>query len=205
VAHLPTAVSLLLQEALFMQTSGVSLALTWPRRLCLLRVLLGTITTATSFPLSNHTGWGDTAHAFSGLRVYLQFTWEVVLPFLSCAVFLLLPLSQAFLLLIAGCVLPLLPSPASLLWGISPSPSSVLRAPRPLCYVSFLLLLLIIQFFFLFSLGGGRSVQGTMLIWHRIVCGSTECRLAHLMVSVFPSCLGTAIWQQHGSPPGFSI
>jgi hypothetical protein len=39
VAHLPTAVSLLLLEALFMQISRVSLALTWPRRLCLLRVL----------------------------------------------------------------------------------------------------------------------------------------------------------------------
>jgi hypothetical protein len=44
-------------------------------------------------------------------------------------------------------VSPLLPSPADLLWGISPSPSSVLRSPCPLCYVS-LLLLLIIQFFF---------------------------------------------------------
>jgi hypothetical protein len=39
-AHLPTAVSLLLLEALFMQISGVSLTLTWFRRLCLLRVLL---------------------------------------------------------------------------------------------------------------------------------------------------------------------
>jgi hypothetical protein len=40
VACLPTAVSLLLLEALFMQISGVSLALTWPCRLCLLRFLL---------------------------------------------------------------------------------------------------------------------------------------------------------------------
>jgi hypothetical protein len=40
VACLPTAVSLLLLAALFMQISGVSLALTWLRRLCLLRVLL---------------------------------------------------------------------------------------------------------------------------------------------------------------------
>jgi hypothetical protein len=39
VACLLTAVSLLLLEALFMQISGVSLALTWPHRLCLLRVL----------------------------------------------------------------------------------------------------------------------------------------------------------------------
>jgi hypothetical protein len=40
VTCLPTAVSVLLLEALFMQISGVSLALTWPRRLCLLSVLL---------------------------------------------------------------------------------------------------------------------------------------------------------------------
>jgi hypothetical protein len=40
VACLPAAVSLLLLVALFMQISGVSLALTWPRRLCLFRVLL---------------------------------------------------------------------------------------------------------------------------------------------------------------------
>jgi peptidoglycan biosynthesis protein MviN/MurJ (putative lipid II flippase) len=40
VACLPAAVSLLLLETLFMQISGVSLALTWPCRLCLLRFLL---------------------------------------------------------------------------------------------------------------------------------------------------------------------
>jgi hypothetical protein len=52
-----------------------------------------------------------------------------------------------------------------------PSLSSVLRVPHPLCYMSFLLLLLIIQFLF-FSLGGGCFVQGAILIWPRIVCGS---------------------------------
>jgi hypothetical protein len=40
VACLPAVVSLLLLEVLFMQISGVSLALTWPCRLCLLRFLL---------------------------------------------------------------------------------------------------------------------------------------------------------------------
>jgi hypothetical protein len=40
VACLPRDLSLLLLEALFMQISGVSLVLTWPLRLCLLRVLL---------------------------------------------------------------------------------------------------------------------------------------------------------------------
>jgi hypothetical protein len=57
-----------------MQISGVSLTLTWPLRPCLVRVLLGATATAISFPLSKHTGGGDTASAFSGLCVYLQFT-----------------------------------------------------------------------------------------------------------------------------------
>jgi hypothetical protein len=43
-----------------------------------------------------------------------------------------------------------------------------------------------------------------MLIWPRIVCGSTTYGLAHLVVCVFPSHLGAGIWQWHGSPPGFS-
>jgi hypothetical protein len=49
-AHLPTAVSLLLLEALLMQISGVSLTLTWPCRLCLLRVLLGRLPLLQVFP-----------------------------------------------------------------------------------------------------------------------------------------------------------
>jgi hypothetical protein len=79
--------------------------------------------------------------------------------------------------------------------GLPLPSSSVLRAPRPLCYVSFLLLL-IIQVFFLFSVGGGLVCQGAMLIWPRVVCGSTACRLAHFVVCIFPSSL---------SPPGFSV
>jgi hypothetical protein len=59
-------------------------------------------------------------------------------------------------------------------------------------------------FFSLFSLGGYQSVQGAVLIWPTVVCGSTRCCLAHLVVCIFPSHLGTGIWQC-GSPPGFSI
>jgi hypothetical protein len=55
----------------------------------------------------------------------------------------------------------------------------------------------------LFSLGGGQSVQGTMLFWPRVVCGSTAYRLAHL-VHLFPSRLCTGDWQPWGSPD-FSI
>jgi hypothetical protein len=93
-------------------------------------------------------------------------------------------------------------------WGISPPPASALREPCSLCYVSFLLLLLIISVFFLyfsFFPGWGWSVQGAMLIWSRAVCGSTACRLAHLVVCVFPSSLDAAVWQWRRSPPGFSV
>jgi hypothetical protein len=76
-------------------------------------------------------------------------------------------------------------------------------APPPLLRV-FLLLLLIIQFFFFFP-WVGVSVQGAMLIYPRVVCGSTACHLAHLVVCVFPSRLGAGIWWWHGSPPAFSI
>jgi hypothetical protein len=47
--------------------------------------------------------------------------------------------------------------------------------------------------FFSFFPGGGRSVQGAMLIWPRVVCGSTACCLTHLVVRIFPSHLGTAV------------
>jgi hypothetical protein len=110
-----------------------------------------------------------------------------------------------------GCLhmLLFLPSPARHVYlqfceGF-PSPTSALRVPHPLCYVSFLLLLLIIQS--LFPLGGCRSVHGAMLIWPRVVCGSTACRLAlaHL-VCIFPSRrLGVGVWWWRGIPPGFSV
>jgi hypothetical protein len=161
--------------------------------------------TGTSFPLSKHTGGGDTAPAFSGWCDYLQLTWDVGLPpspveFSSHRCFY--KLSHSWLL---GA--PALSGQAWLvyLWfqaGL-PSPSSVLRALHPLCYVSLLFLLLITQFLF-FSLGGGWSLQGAMLIWPRVVCGSTVCCLAHLVVRIFPSHFGTGNWQP-GDTSAFSI
>jgi hypothetical protein len=32
-----------------------------------------------------------------------------------------------------------------------------------------------------------------MLIWPRVVCGSTVCLLAHLVVCIFPSSLGAGV------------
>jgi hypothetical protein len=67
------------------------------------------------------------------------------------------------------------------------APPPLFRAqgtPPSLLHVFLLLLLLLfIQgFFSLFFLGGGQSVQWAMLICPRVVCGSTACRLAHLVV-----------------------
>jgi hypothetical protein len=148
--------------------------------------------------------WGNW-HCTSFLRPACLFTVHMGSgpSLLSCGIFLPPLLLQAFPLLVAGCVPLLLPSPAGLFIYISvrefPSPPPVLIAPRPLCYVSILLLLLIIQIFS-FSLSGGRSVQEAMLIWPRVVFGSTTCRLAHLVVK----WSGSGIWECR-SPPGFSI
>jgi hypothetical protein len=141
---------------------------------------MGVTATATSFPLSKHTGGGDTVPAFSGWHVCLQLMWEVGLPpspvkFSSHCLFY--KLSHSWLLGVCrhSCLL----QPASLftiLCGVSPPHLLALRAPCPLCYMSFLLLLLITQFFFLFSLSGGQSVPGAMLIWPRVVCGSIAYR-----------------------------
>jgi hypothetical protein len=135
-----------------------------------------------------------TLHVFSGLRVYLPFTWEVGLPpspveFSSHRHFHKLSCSWLLGVCHCSCLLQLVCCE-----GFPFLPPLVLRAPCPLCYVSFLLLLFIIWVFFLFSLGGGWSVQGSVLIWPRVFCGSTPCCLAHLVVRVFPSGLGAAVW-----------
>jgi hypothetical protein len=151
VACLPTAVSLLLLEALFMQISGVSLALTWPCRLCLLRVLLGTMPLLQVSPFQAH--WGRW-HCTCFLRPACLFTVHVgsgPSP-LSCGVFLPPPLLQAFSLLVAGHAPPLLPSLDGLFIYSSvrdcPSPPFGAQSTPPLCYVSFLLLLIIQLLFF---------------------------------------------------------
>jgi hypothetical protein len=166
-----------------MQISEVSLALTWPRRLCLLRVLLGATSTATSFHLSKHTGGGGATPAFSSQRVYLQLTWEVGLPpspveFSSHCHFY--KLSHSWLL--GGCRRSCLLWSACFFtvpWVLPLPPFSAQGALTSLLCVFFVVVYFSVSLFFL---GGGWSVQGAMLIWPRIVCGSTACRLAHLVV-----------------------
>jgi hypothetical protein len=72
-------------------------------------------------------------------------------------------------------------------WGITPPCLfGVQGAPPSLLRVFFVVVYYSVS---LFSLDGGRSVQGAMLIWPRIVCGSTTCRLAHLV-----SVSSQAVW-----------
>jgi hypothetical protein len=78
-------------------------------------------------------------------------------------------------------------------------------APCPLCYVSFFLLLLIIQVFFSFFPEWGLVCPGGYADLAQGCLWSTACCLAHLVVCIFPRCLGTAVWWQCGSPPGFSV
>jgi hypothetical protein len=124
LAHLLAAVSLLYLEALFMQISGVSLVLTWPHRLCSLRVLLGG--NCHCYKLSPFQAHWGRWHYTSFLRPACLFTVQVgsgPSP-LSCGVFLPPPLLQAFPLLVAGqCCCSCLLCPACLftvLWGIAP-------------------------------------------------------------------------------------
>jgi hypothetical protein len=184
-----------------MQISGVNLTLTWPLRLCLLRVLLGA-SHCYKLSLCKHTGGGDTAPAFSGRRVYLQFTWEVGLPPfpVEFSYHHFYKLSRSWLQ--GMCCHHCLLQPACC-EGFPLPTFSTQGTPPSLLHVFFV----VIAYYSvsLFPLDGGWSVQGAMLIWPRVVCGSTTCSLAHLVVLVFPSNLGVGVWLWHGSPPGFSI
>jgi hypothetical protein len=126
----------------------------------LFRVLLGEMATVTSFPLSKHTGGGGAILAFSSWLVYLQFRWEVAFPpspvgLSSHSHFYKLSRSK-----VAGQGPPLLVY-LQFHEGLPLLPSSVLRAPHPLCYVS-LFVVVYSVFFPLFSLGRGQSVQGAI-------------------------------------------
>jgi hypothetical protein len=146
-----------------MQISGVSLALTWPSKLCLLRVLC-MMPLLQAFPFPSTLG-EVTLHLLSQACVFVYSSRERWVFPTSCGVFLPLPLSQAFPLLVAGHVPPLPPSLASpslfiysfrkdypcLLFGTQGAPPSLL------CVFIVLIAYYSVS---LFSLGGGRSVWG---------------------------------------------
>jgi hypothetical protein len=137
--------------------------------------------TAISFPLSKHTGGGDTAPAFSGLHVYLQLTWDVGLPHSPVEFFLLPPLLQAFLLLVAGHVPPLLPSLASLLWGISTSPLFGTQGAPPSLLCVFFVVIAYYSVFFSFFPGwvsvcpGGYADLAQGCLWEYRIPLSSPC------------------------------
>jgi hypothetical protein len=81
------------------------------------------------------------------------------------------------------------------LWGISPSPllSTWGTPPHLLHFFVVVVIAYYSVFFFFFPWVGCQSVQGAMLIWPRFVCGSTVYHLAHLVVCIFPSYLGTGV------------
>jgi hypothetical protein len=161
VAHLPTAVSLLLLEALFMQISGVSLALAWPLRLCLLRVLLCASCCYKLSPFQAH--WGRW-HCTRFLRLPCLFTAHVGSESSSSpGEFSSLCHSHSDQLLVAGPVSPLPPEPlwpARLIYspGKDSLPlSSALRAPHPLATCLFCYYCLLLSFSFFPWVGVGLS------------------------------------------------
>jgi hypothetical protein len=127
---------------------------------------------------------------------------------LSCGVFFPLPLSQAFPLLVAGHMPPLLPSPARPSLFIYSSgrdflPPLFIAQGAPPSLLCVFIVLIVYYSVSLFSPGEGLSAQGAMLIWPRVVCGSTVYLLAHLLL-IFPSHMGMGVWWPRG-PPGFSV
>jgi hypothetical protein len=102
---------------------------------------------------------------------------------LSCGVFLPPPLFQAFPLLVAGRVLLLLPSPASLLWGISPPPLQLSGRPALFAMCLFCCYCLVLRFFSLFFPGwgsvcpGGHADLAQGCLWEYHVLLSSPCGL----------------------------
>jgi hypothetical protein len=122
---------------------------------------------------------------------------------LSCGVFLPLLLLQAFP---APDCWVCATSPAFSGWIVRDFPSPLFGAQGAPPSMPHVFIVLIAYYSVsLFSLGGGQPVQGAMVIWPRVVCGSTVYYLAHLVVCVFSSHLGAGIWWQCRSLPGLSV
>jgi hypothetical protein len=122
----------------------MSLALNWPLRLCLLSSpVCELLLQALPFP---STLGEVTLHLLSQAWVFIYSSRGKGSSHLSCGVFLPPPLLQAFLLLVAGHVPPLLPSPAQVVYlqfcegflsphfGAQVAPPSLLRVFIVLIY-----------------------------------------------------------------------
>jgi hypothetical protein len=169
-----------------MQSSGVSLTLTWLCRLCLLRVLLGASLCYKLSPFQAHWGRWRYTHILRPACLFTVHVGSGPSP-LTCGVFFLpLPLLQAFLVLIAGWVPLLLPSPAGLFIysSVRDCPSPCLQCsgcPALFATCLFFFPSSCLLFSLFFSLGGGQSVQGAMLIWPRLSVGVPH-DTSHLVV-----------------------
>jgi hypothetical protein len=207
VAHLPTAVSLLLLEALFMQISGVSLALTWPRRLCLLRVLLcGSL----CYKLSPFQALGKvTLHPHSQACVFIYRShgkWvfpPLLWSFPPSTTLTSFPAPRCWVRTPASPE-PLLPTQLVYLqsWEGFPSPN-LQRSGRPTLFTTCLYCSYCLLLSFSFFPGWGSVcprgyadlTQGCL--WKYCILLSSPC----LRLSKH---LGTGVWWP-GGPPGFSI
>jgi hypothetical protein len=103
--------------------------------------------------------------------VFLPLPLLHAFPLQGCCMGATTPAFSSYLVYLQFCeILPLLPFSAQ---GALPS---------LLCV--FFVVYYSVCFLSLFSLGVGWSVQGAVLIWPRVVCGSNACCLAHLVVCI---------------------
>jgi hypothetical protein len=181
-----------------MQISGISLALTWPRWLCLLWVLLGRTATVTSFPLSKHTGGGGvTPLSLAGVFIYSSCgKWHfspLLWSFPPTTDFTSFP-APAFSgrLVLQFCEgLPLPP-----LW----------RSGRPALFATclFYCCCLLFSLFFLFFPWVGVGLSRGLCWSGPGLSGEYLVSLSSPGVLLLPSRLGVGVWRCE-SPPGFSI
>jgi hypothetical protein len=134
-----------------------------------------------AFPFPS-TGGGDTAPTFSGLRVYLQFMWEVGLPpspveFSSTATFTSFPAPGCWVVLL------LLPSPARLVLRDSSAPPFSPQGAPPSLLCVFFFVVAYYSVFFSFFPGWGSVCPGGYAdlaqgcLWEYCVPLSSPCGL----------------------------
>jgi hypothetical protein len=154
---------------------------------------------------STCTGGGDTAPAFSGLCVCVQFTWEVGLPPPSVEFSSLRhphKLSCSGLLSARPRSHQRLSSLSSLFIYSSGKDSFPPIFGAQCTPPSFLCVFIVLIAYYsvsLFSLGGGQFVQGSMLLWPSVVCGSTTVPLSS-PCPCLPNPSGNRQLVAHGPP-----
>jgi hypothetical protein len=134
-----------------------------------------------AFPFPS-TGESDTTPFFRPACLFTAHVGSGSSP-ISCGVLLPPPLSQAFPILVAWCTPPLPPEPLQstrLIYssGKDSLPPIFGTQCTPPSFPRVFIVLIAYCSVSLFSPGGGWSVQGAMLLWPRLVCGSTAVPLS---------------------------